>query len=125
MTTVLRRDLVSIVDDDESIRAALVGLMKSAGFVARAYSSAEEYLASGDLHRTGCLICDISMPGMTGLELQSKLNAEDCWIPIIFITAHGNAQQRMRALRAGAVEFLPKPFEDEVLLQSVRAALEM
>jgi FixJ family two-component response regulator len=115
--------LVAIVDDDESVRSALQGLMKVEGFPARAFASAEEFLESGQQHQTGCLIADIRMPGMSGLELQAKLSAEHCRIPIIFITAHGDAKMRIQALRAGAVEFLAKPFDDEALLANVRAAL--
>ena len=115
--------MVSVVDDDDSLRSALEGLLKSAGLPAVAFASAEEFLTSGQQHRTGCLIADIRMPGMSGLELQAKLNAEHCRIPTIFITAHGDEKMRMQALRAGAVEFLSKPFDDEALLESVRAAL--
>jgi FixJ family two-component response regulator len=115
---------VAIVDDDDSMRTALDGLLKAVGFPARAFASAEEFLKSGHQHQTSCLIADIRMPGMSGLELQAHLNAERCRIPIIFITAHGDAKMRMQALRAGAVEFLSKPFDEEVLLESVRAALE-
>jgi FixJ family two-component response regulator len=115
---------VAIVDDDEAVRVALEGLLKSAGVAARAFESAEEFINSGQQHQTECLISDIRMPGMSGLELQAKLNAEGCRIPIVFITAHGDAKMRMQALRAGAVEFLAKPFDDEALLESVRAALE-
>jgi FixJ family two-component response regulator len=116
--------IVAIVDDDESVRFALKGMMKSVGLPAEAFSSAEDFLNSGLLHQTACLIADIRMPGMSGLDLQNKLNAEHCRIPIIFITAHGDAKLRLQALRGGAVEFLAKPFDDEVLLENVRAALE-
>jgi FixJ family two-component response regulator len=116
--------LIAIVDDDELMRNALQGLLKSVGLQAQAFSSAEEFLQSGEQRQTACLIADIRMPGMSGLELQAKLNAERCRIPTIFITAHGDAKMRMQALRAGAVEFLAKPFDDEVLLGNVRAALE-
>jgi FixJ family two-component response regulator len=116
--------LVAILDDDDSMRSALQGLLKSAGMPAQAFASAEEFLKSGQQHKTACLIADIRMPGMSGLELQAKLNSERCRIPTIFITAHGDAKMRMQALRAGAVEFLAKPFDDEVLLGNVRAALE-
>jgi FixJ family two-component response regulator len=116
--------LVAIVDDDESVRNAVQGLMKVGGFPAQAFASAEEFLKSGQQRNSGCLIADIRMPGMSGLELQAQLNAERCRMPIIFITAHGDAKMRMRALRAGAVEFLAKPFDDEALLESVRAALQ-
>jgi len=116
-------NVVAIVDDDELIRDALHGLMKAAGFPALSFASAEEFLNSGEQQHTACLIADIRMPGMSGLELQSRLNKERHRIPIIFITAQGDEKMRMQALRAGAVEFLTKPFDDEVLLDSVRAAL--
>jgi FixJ family two-component response regulator len=116
--------LVAIVDDDDSMRSALHGLLQSADLPAQAFASAEEFLNSGQQHQISCLIADIRMPGMSGLELQAQLNAERCRIPIIFITAHGDEKMRMQALRAGAVEFMAKPFNDETLLESVRAALE-
>jgi FixJ family two-component response regulator len=116
--------MVAIVDDDELMRSALQGMMKSVGLASQAFASAEEFLKSGQHEQTACLIADIRMPGMSGLELQAQLNAEHRRIPIIFITAHGDEKMRMRALRAGAVEFMAKPFDDEVLLESVRAALE-
>ena len=119
-----KANLVVIVDDDDSMRSALQGLLKAAGLPAQAFASAEEFLSSGQQHHTACLIADIRMPGMSGLELQASLNAEHCKIPTIFITAHGDAKMRLQALRAGAVEFLSKPFDDEALLESVRAALE-
>ena len=119
-----KKNVVAIVDDDESVRSALQGLMKAVGLPARAFASAEEFLESGEQQETGCLIADIRMPGMSGLELQASLNADDCRIPIIFITAHGDEKMRMQALRAGAVEFVAKPFDDETLVVSVRAALE-
>jgi FixJ family two-component response regulator len=98
--------------------------MKSVGLPARCFASAEEFLASGEQQETGCLIADIRMPGMSGLELQATLNTDGCRIPTIFITAHGDEKMRMQALRAGAVEFVAKPFDDEALVVSVRAALE-
>jgi FixJ family two-component response regulator len=124
MVTKRTNKLVAVVDDDDSMRIALEGLLKAVGFSARAFASAEEFLKSGQQHQISCLIADIRMPGMSGLELQAQLNAERCRIPIIFITAHGDAKMRLQALRAGAVEFLSKPFDEEVLLESVRAALE-
>src|SRR6202521_2959086 len=124
MVTQKTTKLVAIVDDDDSMRNALDGLLKAVGFPAQAFASAEEFLKSGQQHQTSCLIADIRMPGMSGLELQANLNAERCKIPTIFITAHGDTKMRMQALRAGAVEFLAKPFDDEALLGSVRAALE-
>ena len=114
---------VAIVDDDDLMRGALQGLLKEAGLPTRVFASAEEFLDSGQPRHCGCLIADIRMPGMSGLDLQAKLNAEQIRIPIIFITAHGDEQMRMQALRSGAVEFLAKPFDDEVLLETVRAAL--
>src|SRR5258705_10341768 len=119
-----KSSLVAIVDDDDLMRSALQGLLKAVGLPPRAYASAEDFLNSGQQHQTACLITDIRMPGISGLELQARLNAEHCRIPTIFVTAHGDAQMRMRALRAGAVEFLAKPFDDEALLETVRAALE-
>jgi FixJ family two-component response regulator len=116
--------MVAIVDDDDLMRSALQGLLKAAGLLAQAFASAEDFLKSGQPHDTGCLITDIRMPGMSGLELQAQLNADQCRIPTIFITAHGDARMRMQAMRAGAVEFLAKPFDDEALLESVRAAME-
>jgi FixJ family two-component response regulator len=116
--------IISIVDDDDLMRAALQGLLKSAGLRAQSFSSAEEFLRSGHQHDTACLISDIRMPGVSGLELQAQLNAEHCRIPTIFITAHGDAKMRMQAMRAGAMEFLAKPFDDEALLESVRAAMQ-
>jgi len=122
MATQNEKRIVSIVDDDESIREALQGLMKMVGIPALVFASAEEFLDSGQQSRTGCLIADIRMPGMSGLQLQSKLNSDHHRIPIIFITAHGDENVRIEAVRAGAVEFLTKPFDKVVLLDSVRAA---
>jgi len=116
--------MVAIVDDDDLMRSALQGLLKSVGLPAQAFASAEEFLKSGQQNEVGCLVADIRMPGMSGLQLQAKLNADQCRIPTIFITAHGDEKMRMQALRAGAVEFMAKPFDDEALLESVRAALE-
>ena len=115
--------MVAIVDDDECVRVALQGMMKAAGFLARTFASAEAFLESREQAETGCLIADIRMPGMSGLELQAKLNADRRQIPIVFISAHGDEEIRLQALRAGAVEFLAKPFDRKVLLDCVRAAL--
>ena len=125
MATQAKQKLVAIVDDDESVRIALAGLMKAVGLPAKTFASAMEFLDSGQQHHAACLIADIRMPGMSGLELQAKLNADRCRIPTIFITAHGDAEMRMQAMRSGAAEFLSKPFSDDVLLETVRAALEM
>lgn len=116
--------LVAIVDDDDSMRSAVQDLLESVELPALAFASAEDFLKSGRQHHIACLIADIRMPGMSGLELQAQLNASRCRIPIIFITAHGDEKMRMQALRAGAVEFMAKPFNDKALLDSVRAALE-
>jgi FixJ family two-component response regulator len=116
--------LVVIVDDDDSMRSAVQDLLEAVGLPARSFASAEEFLRSGKQHETACLITDIRMPGMSGLDLQAHLNAERCRIPIIFITAHGDEKMRLQARREGAVEFLSKPFDNEVLLDGVRAALE-
>src|ERR1700758_1645589 len=116
--------MVAVVEDDESYRAAVRRLLKSAGLSVRSFASAEEFLKSGQQQETGCLIADIRMPGMSGLDLQAKLNAEHCPIPIIFITAHGDEEMRLQAMRAGAVRFLAKPFDGTDLLESVRMALE-
>jgi FixJ family two-component response regulator len=115
---------VAVVDDDDLMRTAMQGLLKSVGLPARVYASGEAFLDSGHHHEAACLIADIRMPGMSGLDLQARLNAEHCKIPTIFITAHGDEAMRLQAIRAGAVEFLPKPFDDELLLESVRAALD-
>src|SRR5262245_62303710 len=114
---------VAVVDDDELMRGALQGLLKEAGLPARAFASGEEFLRSGAQHLSSCLIADIRMPGMSGLDLQARLNAEHVRVPIIFITAHGDERIREHALRSGAAGFLAKPFDDDVLLRSVRAAL--
>jgi FixJ family two-component response regulator len=124
MITQRKSKLVAIVDDDDSMRGALHGLLRAVGLPAIAFASAEEFLNSGQQHQTACLIADIRMPGMSGLDLQARLNSERCRIPTIFITAHGDAKMRLQALREGAVEFLSKPFDDEALIESVRAALE-
>jgi FixJ family two-component response regulator len=116
--------LVAIVDDDESVQNALQDLIESDGLSTLCFGSAEQFLDSGARHDAACLIADIRMPGISGLELQAKLKAERCRIPIIFITAHGDAGMRIQAMREGAVEFLSKPFDDAVLLEIVHAAIE-
>jgi FixJ family two-component response regulator len=117
--------LIAIIDDDESMQDCLRDLMEAAGLVAHCFASAEEFLAS-DLHaQAACLILDIHMPNMSGLQLQTRLKEEECDTPIIFITAHGDARMRIRAMREGAVEFLAKPFDHHLLLRRVRAALDM
>ena len=119
-----RNRLVVIVDDDDSIRSAVQDLLEAVGFPAQGFASPEEFLKSGKQQETACLITDIRMPGMSGLELQANLKAKQYRIPIIFITAHGDERMRMQARREGAVEFLSKPFDYQVLIDSVRAAIE-
>jgi two-component system, LuxR family, response regulator FixJ len=117
--------LIAIIDDDDAMQDSLRDLMDAAGLVARCFGSAEEFLES-DLHtRAACLIVDICMPKMSGLELQTRLKDEECDIPIIFITAYGGARMQIQAMREGAVEFLAKPFDHQLLLKTVRAALDM
>ena len=116
--------LIAIVDDDQSVQCALQDLIESEGLSTLCFGSAEQFLDSGAQHAAGCLIADIRMPGMSGMELQAKLNAEQCRLPIIFITAHGDARMQAQAMRDGAVTFLTKPFDNIVLLDAVRAALE-
>jgi FixJ family two-component response regulator len=115
--------MVAVIDDDESYRVAVQRLLKSADLPVQSFDSAEAFLNSGRQHETGCLIADIRMPGMSGLELQSKLNSDHCPIPTIFITAHGDEKMRLQAMRGGAVKFLMKPFDGEILLDAVRVAL--
>jgi FixJ family two-component response regulator len=116
--------LISIVDDDDSLRNSLNNLIRSVGFAVQGFSSAEAFLNSNHLDDTACLILDVRMPGMSGLELQRQLMAADCQIPIVFITSHGDDDARSRALAAGAVEFLYKPFREEALLNAIHTALE-
>ena len=118
-----RKNLISLVDDDESVRRSTTLLIESFGFHAAAFQSAESFLKSGQLQETACLIVDVQMPGMNGLELQSHLATAGYKIPIIFITAHDSRESRQQALQAGAVAFLGKPFGDEDLLQAIRGAL--
>ena len=113
--------LISIVDDDASVRKSLCGLVRSVGFAAEAFASAKEFLSSGNVRDTHCLILDVRMPGMGGLELQRRLAADGCAVPVVFITAHGDAASRAQALEAGAVECLLKPFSEEALLSAIRA----
>ena len=119
-----KKKMVALVEDDDSYRVAVQRLLKSAGFSVQLFASAEDFLRSGRQHETGCLITDIRMPGMSGLDLQAKLNADHCLIPTIFITAHGDEGMRLQAMRGGAVKFMVKPFDGEILLESVRAAFE-
>ena len=116
--------LIAIVDDDKSVQTALQDLIESDGLSTLCFGSAEQFLDSGAQGKAACLIADIRMPGISGLELQAKLKADRCRLPIIFITAHGDAKMRVQAMRDGAVEFLTKPFDNAVLLETVHAAVE-
>ena len=117
------RPLVSVVDDDESVRESLPGLLGELGFAVRAFSSAEELLASDGVGESRCLILDIAMPGMSGPGLQRELTRRRQAIPIVFITAHRDESARPRALERGAVECLFKPFSETALLDALDAAL--
>jgi two-component system, LuxR family, response regulator FixJ len=117
--------LIAIIDDDESMQDSLRDLIECTGLEARCFGSAEEFLESGLHRQAACLITDILMPKMSGLELQTRLKDEECDIPIIFITAYGDASMRIQAMREGAVEFLAKPFDHQLMLKTVRAALDM
>ena len=125
MTSDQSTKFVAIVDDDESVQNALQDLMEADGLSARCFGSAEEFLESGLQRRATCLIVDIRMPGMSGLELQARLKADRLDTPIIFITAHRDERLRKQAMREGAAEFLVKPFDQQVLLNRVRVALNM
>ena len=119
------RSLVSVVDDDESVRESLPDLIRQFGFCARAFSSAEAFLASETLGETRCLLLDISMPGMSGPDLQQELTRRRQEIPIVFITASGDHTVRLRVLAQGAVECLFKPFSEAALFDALNAALRM
>ena len=114
--------LVSIVDDDESVRESLPDLLGEFGFRAEAFSSAEAFLESGSLKETGCLILDVTMPGMSGPELQRQLTLSGQAIPIVYITAHGGETLRPRLLAGGAIECLSKPFSDAALRAALTSA---
>ena len=120
-----KRSLVSVVDDDESVRESLPDLIRQFGFCARAYSSAEAFLASESVGETRCLILDIAMPGMSGPDLQQELLRRRQEIPIVFITGAGDHTVRLRVLSQGAVECLSKPFSETALLDALNAALRM
>jgi FixJ family two-component response regulator len=118
------RPLITVVDDDESVRESLPDLLKEFGFDAQTFSSAEEFLASESVGDTSCLVLDVSMPGMTGPDLQRELTRRDQSIPIVFITARRDEAVRPRLIAAGAVDCLFKPFEPTDLLQALNTALQ-
>src|SRR5258708_4425561 len=115
--------LISIVDYDDSLRDSLNNLIRSVGFRAQGFASAEEFLNSNQLHNTECLILDVRMPGMNGLDLQRHLVSANSRIPIVFITSHADEDAETRALQAGAVAFLYKPCREEMLLKAIDSAL--
>lgn len=116
--------LITVVDDDESIRESLPDLIRAFGFSANAFSSAQEFLESDNLNATKCLILDVSMPGMSGLDLQKKLKLRRQEIPIVFITAHVEETDRLRLIEQGAIDCLFKPFSEADLLKAVNTALQ-
>ena len=116
--------VVSVVDDDESVRRAINSLLRSVGFRVAAFASAEEFLGSEGLGRTECLILDLQMPGMDGLQLQRRLNLDGHRFPIVILTAHGDADMRARVMDAGAVAFLLKPFDGDTLVATLRRATD-
>jgi FixJ family two-component response regulator len=117
------RPLLSVVDNDESVRESLPDLLRELGFAARTFSSAEEFLSSDDLHQTSCLILDIAMPGMSGPQLYEELTRRGYRIPVLFITGQRDETMRARVLKQGAAGFLLKPFSDEALLLAINQAL--
>jgi FixJ family two-component response regulator len=116
--------LLAILDDDKSVQSALRDLVEAAGMSALCFSSAEQFLHSRDRHKVGCLIADIHMPGMSGIELQAKLRDERCGMPIIFLTGRGDIPSSVSAMKCGAIDFFTKPVDGATLLNSVEKALE-
>src|SRR5690348_5622699 len=119
------RLLVAVVDDDESVREALPDLLREFGFAARAFSSAEEFLSSDSVGQTKCLILDVAMPGMSGLDLQRELSRREEQIPVIFISGQRDEAIRQQAFKQGAVNFLYKPFSDITLLDALNAVIRL
>jgi len=115
--------MISIVDDDESVREATNALVRSLGYAATTFASAEEFLDSDRVHATSCVIADVQMPGLSGIDLQHRLLAQGVQVPIIFVTAFPDERTRRRALDAGAVDFLSKPWSDEQLISCLDVAL--
>jgi FixJ family two-component response regulator len=115
--------VISIVDDDEAVRLALRSLVRSLGYVSNVFVSAEEFLESSYLNETSCLISDVQMPGMNGIELQNRLKRLDCRTPVIFVTAFPDERNRSRALEAEAIGFMEKPFEGRAMIQLIETAL--
>ena len=115
---------IAIVDDDEAVRSGISRLLRSLGFTAISFSSAEEFLDSGQARTSSCVVTDVRMPGMSGIELQQELSAQGLRVPIIFMTAFDEERTRTRAISAGAREFLTKPFKEQALIDTINAALQ-
>ena len=124
LETFNKTGVIAIVDDDEPLREALGSVMRAAGFSTRTFATAEDFLVCGDRDETACLVLDVRLPGMNGIELQKHLTETNSRIPIIFITAHGDATLRDSLLRAGAAAFLSKPVRSDALLKEIRKATE-
>ena len=122
--TLPKTGLIAIVDDDEPLREALGSVLKAAGFVIDTFASAEEFLESPQRSNTTCLILDVRLPGMSGIELQRRLVDANCEVPVIFVTAHGDGSLRDLVMKAGAAGFLNKPVRSDTLLREIHAALE-
>jgi FixJ family two-component response regulator len=120
-----KTNIIAIVDDDAPLREALSSVMKAAGFLTGTFGSAEEFLDSGNQNDTACLILDVRLPGISGIELQRRLQDAKSQIPVIFVTAHGDASLRDLLLKAGAAGFLNKPVRSDALLKEIHAALEI
>jgi FixJ family two-component response regulator len=117
--------IVYVIDDDPSVREALGSLIRSVGLSVETFASAQDFLSSNRAERAGCLVLDVRLPGLSGLELQSELTAVEIHLPIIFITGHGDIPMTVRAVKAGAVEFLTKPFRDQDLLEAISQAIDL
>ena len=117
--------IIFIIDDDEQVRNALILLMESVGLAIESYASAQDFLNNFDVAKAGCIILDVRMPGMSGLDLQARLTAEKIHPPIIIITGHGDVPMAVRAVTAGAVDFIEKPFNNQSMLDSVHKAIEV
>ena len=115
---------VFLIDDDASIRRSLSRLLRSAGYTSETFSSAEEFLRRGHFDGVGCILLDVKMPGLSGMDLQEELNKADYHMPIVFVTGHGDIPMTVEAMKKGAVDFLTKPFDDEELLHALKAAIK-
>ncbi len=117
-------EVVAVIDDDAAVRDSLAWLLMSAGWQVNLYASAEQYLASSEMAWCGCLILDVRMPGLSGLELQQQLAAKEACAPIIMLTGHADVAMAVKALKSGVFDFLEKPFDDQILLSRVQKALQ-